>query len=97
MDERTVASRRVNHAPPGILVKAELRNSPSSVTNGIQTARTRSQCSFHTTMAMSETIVVVIKVTKMTHVPYALPSLVVYAASDWEDTKGYCPHYCRQQ
>ena len=76
------ARSRVNQAPSGTFVNAELRNRPSRVINGSQTISTRSQLSFHTTMAINDTIVVVMNVTSITQVPYALPNLVVYVLSD---------------
>ena len=69
MEERMMARSNVNQAPPGTLVKAELKKRPSSVAKGSQIVNTRSQCLLHTTSAMIATILVVINVTRMTHVP----------------------------
>jgi hypothetical protein len=48
-------------------------------------------------MAMSATIVVVMKVTRITHVPYAFPSLTVYAALDTKDTNAEYSRYYKLQ
>ena len=66
---RIMARRRVNQAPSGTLVSAEERNRPSSVTNGINIARTRKVFNRQTMIATKVTIQVVIKVTRMTQTP----------------------------
>lgn len=88
MLESTTERTRVNHAPSGTFVSAEDRYMPSRQLNTRKPAKTMRGWSLQMIRATMETMQVVMKVTRMTQTPYALPSRVVYRAINIDRLKG---------